>query len=84
MMMRLPPGMRDRIAEAAHSNGRSMNAEVIARLEKTFEDDDYVVELEQQVEEHGEQLRELRSMIENLQHNMDQIIHYGGPSRDMR
>lgn len=36
MMIRLPDGMRDKIAEAASVSGRSMNAEVIARLEASF------------------------------------------------
>lgn len=31
-MVRLPEGMRDEIAAAAKSNGRSMNSEIIARL----------------------------------------------------
>lgn len=35
--LRLPDGMRDRVREAAEANGRSMNAEIIARLEQTFE-----------------------------------------------
>ena len=35
-MVRLPEGMRDRIAEAAKANGRSMNSEVVARLEASF------------------------------------------------
>ena len=35
-MLRLPEGMRDRIATASATNGRSMNAEVIARLEASF------------------------------------------------
>lgn len=38
-MIRLPEGMRERIAEAAKTNGRSMNAEVVARLEKSLEGD---------------------------------------------
>lgn len=37
-MLRLPDGMRDRIAEAAKANGRSMNAEIISRLETSFAD----------------------------------------------
>lgn len=32
-MLRLPDGMRDRIAALAKQNGRSMNAEIIARME---------------------------------------------------
>jgi hypothetical protein len=33
---RLPDGMRDRIAEAAKNNNRSMNAEIVERLSATF------------------------------------------------
>jgi hypothetical protein len=35
-VVRFPDGMRDRIAEVARANGRSMNAEIIARLEASF------------------------------------------------
>lgn len=35
-MLRLPDGMRDRIAEAANANNRSMNSEIVARLEASF------------------------------------------------
>lgn len=34
--LRMSPEMRDRIREAADANGRSMNSEIIARLESTF------------------------------------------------
>lgn len=40
-MLRLPDGMRDRIKAAAEANNRSMNAEIIHRLQTTFEMDDY-------------------------------------------
>lgn len=35
-VLRLPDGMRPRIAESAKANGRSMNAEIVARLEASF------------------------------------------------
>lgn len=35
-IVRFPDGMRDRIAEAAKVNNRSMNAEIVARLEASF------------------------------------------------
>jgi len=35
--IRLPDGMRDRIKGAAAANGRSMNAEIISRLEESFD-----------------------------------------------
>ena len=35
-VVRLPAGMRDSIAEAAKANNRSMNAEIVARLERSL------------------------------------------------
>ncbi|MGO7370583.1 Arc family DNA-binding protein [Rhizobium leguminosarum] len=35
--LRLPEGMRERVKAAADASGRSMNAEVIDRLERSFE-----------------------------------------------
>ncbi|WP_038214381.1 Arc family DNA-binding protein [Xenophilus azovorans] len=35
-IVRFPDGMRDRIAEAAKQSNRSMNAEVVARLQASF------------------------------------------------
>ena len=35
-VVRFPDGMRDRIAAEAKANNRSMNAEIIARLEQSF------------------------------------------------
>ena len=35
-MLRLPDGMRDRIKDAAHTNNRSMNAEIVATLEERY------------------------------------------------
>jgi len=36
-IVRLPDGMRDRIAEAAKASGRSMNSEIVLRLQRSFE-----------------------------------------------
>lgn len=35
-IVRLPEGMREQIAESAKANNRSMNAEIVARLAKSF------------------------------------------------
>lgn len=35
-VVRFPDGMRDRIRESAEANGRSMNAEIVQRLEQSF------------------------------------------------
>lgn len=36
-IIRLPDGMRDQIRAAAEANGRSMTAEIVARLRLTFD-----------------------------------------------
>lgn len=35
-MLRLPAGMRDRIAEVARANNRSMNSEIVTALARAF------------------------------------------------
>ncbi|WP_102866930.1 Arc family DNA-binding protein [Pseudovibrio exalbescens] len=47
-VVRLPDGMRERIASAAKDNNRSMNAEIVARLEDAFSSSrlpDYILNL---------------------------------------
>ncbi|WP_449043719.1 Arc family DNA-binding protein [Paracoccus versutus] len=39
--VRMPPELKARIHAAAEANNRSMNAEIIHRLQTTFEMDDY-------------------------------------------
>ena len=39
-VLRLPNGMRDQIKASAEKNGRSMNAEIIDRLQKSFDGGD--------------------------------------------
>lgn len=42
-VLRLPDGMRDRIREEADKNNRSMNAEIVSRLEETFQEREYIL-----------------------------------------
>lgn len=44
-MLRLPDGMRDRIASEAKANNRSMNAEIVAALEERYPVKDPVEEI---------------------------------------
>lgn len=39
-IVRMPDGLRDRIAHAAKANNRSMNSEVVATLEEKYPGDD--------------------------------------------
>lgn len=41
-MLRMPDGMRDRLKDEAAANNRSLNAEIIARLERTLDPDQSV------------------------------------------
>ncbi|WP_310067873.1 Arc family DNA-binding protein [Paraburkholderia caledonica] len=36
MKLRLPPDLKDRLTEAATANNRSLNAEVVSRLQESF------------------------------------------------
>ena len=38
-LIRFPEGMRQKIAEEAKANNRTMNAEIVARLQRTFDVD---------------------------------------------
>lgn len=38
-MLRLPDGMRNRLKSEAAENNRSLNAEIVARLERSLSDD---------------------------------------------
>jgi hypothetical protein len=37
-MVRMPPGMRSALSQEAERSGRSMNAEIVARLDASFEE----------------------------------------------
>lgn len=45
-MLRLPDGLRARVAERASANGRSMNTEIIAAIEKALADGDRLTQIE--------------------------------------
>lgn len=46
--LRVPPELRDKIADSANAHNRSMNADMVARLEKSFEIDSNQVALLQE------------------------------------
>lgn len=40
VLVRMPDGMRDRLKDAAKANNRTMNAEIVARLEQSFKQEE--------------------------------------------
>ncbi len=59
--LRLPPGLRDRIKEAADRNGRSMNAEIITTLADAYPDPAFLEELS-----FADELDELAKKLERI------------------
>ncbi|MCW2315289.1 hypothetical protein M2322_000823 [Rhodoblastus acidophilus] len=39
-ILRLAPGLRDKIAASAKQNGRSMNSDILSRIQSSFEAED--------------------------------------------
>jgi predicted DNA-binding protein len=48
-MLRLPPGLRDRVARRAKKNGRSMNTEIIDAIERHLTGLDRLADLEARI-----------------------------------
>lgn len=84
-VVRLPEGMRDRIAALAKSNNRSMNAEIVARLQRTFSED--IVE---NVTSHPQFMKKFMGRIEELiaEHGIEYVFpeenHEGKKRRPLR
>ena len=67
-IVRFPDGMRDRIADAAKANNRSMNSEIIARLLASFEPQEHapmVLRIDLTVSEET-RVKEIQAAIEAL------------------
>jgi hypothetical protein len=62
-VLRMPDGMRDKIALAAKARGRSMNAELVDRLEKSMDDSDNLKDLENTVADLWERVERLEDKV---------------------
>lgn len=70
--------LRQRLMEAAYKSDRSLNAEILARLEKSFDDDSAAEALTQSVEEHDGYLTDHEKRIADLERRMDDVYHMSG------
>jgi hypothetical protein len=69
-MLRLPPGLRDRVAHRAAENGRSMNTEIVEAIEKHLEGADRMTRLWDFIEKHRENVEaisSIRQAVEGLE-----------------
>jgi len=60
-MIRLPDGMRDQLKALAEQNGRSMNAEIVDRLEKSLDPQGAINELISLVGDQSSELKALQT-----------------------
>lgn len=75
-VIRMPEGMRDKIREAAEANNRSMNAEIVSRLESSFQSvmaqikeanrDNPMNDLVAAIRANADEARRTREIIEEL------------------
>lgn len=68
LKVRLPQELKDKITESASNLGRSINADVVARLQSTFDEDE---QLEKSpiglfISEYEKSMKEASSSMENL------------------
>jgi hypothetical protein len=79
-MLRLPPGLRDRVAQKAADNGRSMNTEIVEAIEQHLTRTDRVTQLWELFEKHKENIEAIPmilSAIENLHATEVSTADYG-------
>ena len=66
-VVRLPDGMRDQINEVAAKNHRSMNSEIIKRMERTLLEDATGILNVDLMEQLSNRCKELEARLEELQ-----------------
>lgn len=79
-VVRFPDGMRDQLKQLASENGRSLNAEIIYRLQSTLEMDAYVPEINAHIETEDDAFNRVRSLlseVDALLANADKIRKSG-------
>lgn len=88
-MLRFPDGLRDRIKVAAEANGRSMNSEIIARLEDTLITESYTEALElhgvkSDLERKAREAAGVQQRLATIEAKLDQLLalenHYRADS----
>lgn len=70
-MLRLPEDLRDRIRSIAERNGRSMNAEIVLRLERSISFEDEYGSIENAFKEVWGDIDEIKDALEKLSDKME-------------
>jgi predicted DNA-binding protein len=75
-MLRLPPGLRDKVARRAAENGRSMNTEIIDAIENHLRGADRVTQLWEAFEKHRANIEAIGLIwdaIDHLEHTIGRL-----------
>jgi hypothetical protein len=75
-MLRLPPGLRDRVARRAAENGRSMNTEIIEAIEKHLEEADKMTQLWRFFESHRDEIEGLNELFTKMERLEAEVRHH--------
>lgn len=70
---RIPAQLKDKLDNAAKENGRTITAELILRLEMTFEQDDQVSELMERINKLEDDIHGLNEDNRELSYRVDRI-----------
>ena len=72
--LRWPDELKEKIAQSAKEHNRSMNADIVARLEQSFEKDDAAEFVKgfvlQVIESQQDQINQLQKMIQDLMNQL--------------
>ena len=63
LKLRLPEDLKDKIAKAAEKSGRSMNAEIVSRLEQSIDFEDEYGDLETVMREIWDDIDKLKAQV---------------------
>lgn len=64
--LRIPEALKELVEKSAENNRRSMTAEIVARLERSFDLDDGLSELDSGFTDHEKRIDKLESQVSGL------------------
>ena len=70
----MPESLREKVAKAARDSGRSLTAEILQRLEASFEQQDALDELSERVESIDGTVSDNTNRIERLEDQIRDIL----------
>jgi predicted DNA-binding protein len=77
-LIRMPPGLRDRIAQRAVENGRSVSAEIVEAIEKHLEGVDRITQIWETLKKHQQDMEDvglIRQAVLNLEGAMADVAN---------